>query len=112
MTQFALATRAGLSRATIAALERGRYRGAELDTLQRLADALSVQASELLHGGSEAVAGRLQAFRQSSWARAVRASEAELRWLGQLPAAFYDEVEALPQAMAELLAWYRRHRRY
>jgi putative transcriptional regulator len=48
LTQQQLAERTGLRRDTISALERGKSRAIEFDTLARLCDALGVQASDIL----------------------------------------------------------------
>jgi transcriptional regulator with XRE-family HTH domain len=48
LSQEGLAERAGVSRPTISRIERGAIDNVGLDTVQRIADALGVHASELL----------------------------------------------------------------
>lgn len=48
MTQTELARRAGIRRATLASIEAGRTKGIDFVTLERLADALGVDASILI----------------------------------------------------------------
>jgi transcriptional regulator with XRE-family HTH domain len=110
LTQQALANKAGLSRATIASLERGRYPAAETSTVAALAAALNVDPSALI--SIHPVANpELDAFLISPWAKAVRARPEELQWLKSLPFAIWHGVEVDAQTLAELLAWRRRHER-
>ena len=46
--QAELAERAGLRRATISDIENGKTNGIDFDTLEKLADALEVQTSDLI----------------------------------------------------------------
>lgn len=48
MTQEELATRAGIRRATLVALEGGKTQGVDFKTLEQLADALGVDAGYLI----------------------------------------------------------------
>lgn len=48
LTQHALAEKAGVSQSTIARLETGSLRNATLDMIERLAEALGVNASVLI----------------------------------------------------------------
>jgi len=53
MTQEELATKAGIRRATLSAIERGTTSGIDFDTLERIADALDVTAPLLIVHESE-----------------------------------------------------------
>jgi transcriptional regulator with XRE-family HTH domain len=48
MTQQALAERAEIRRATLSAIENGQTKGIDFDTLERLANALAVDAALLI----------------------------------------------------------------
>ncbi|MGI9147758.1 MAG: helix-turn-helix domain-containing protein [Chloroflexota bacterium] len=52
MTQAELADKSGVDRTTIARLERGT--AAKMETIRRLADALKVEPSQLLHQWGDA----------------------------------------------------------
>lgn len=169
-TQHGLASAAGVSRATIAAVELGRYRSVDSRTVDKLAAALGIAAARLWAqegpGVTEApstpnateapstpnateapstpnateapstpedatqnaaathVAGSPQQpspprsappaphvteFATSRWYAAVRTTDAEFRWLEQLPPKVWQGVEVTAQAAAELIAWRRRH---
>jgi transcriptional regulator with XRE-family HTH domain len=114
LTQQALAARAGLCRATVAALELGRYPHTATRTIEALAEALAVPPERMFQTHAEAALGAntteaLAAFLDSRWGSAVKPTEAELDWLARLPQSFFRGGLASPQAQAELLAWRRRH---
>lgn len=117
LTQQALAHNAGLSRATVAALEHGRYRGTDSKTLEKLAQALGVTPAFLLEGGSGGSAASahetpelfVQSFEASRWPRAIGATKDELDWLRSLSFAVWRGIDPSPQGTAELIAWRRRN---
>lgn len=109
LSQHALAAKSGVSRATIAALELGRYQGALARTLDKLASALGVPLTQL-NDNLTTIDVALHKFESSPWFTAVAVSEPERDWLARTGAQVWDGVATSNQAFAELLAWRRRHR--
>ncbi len=115
-SQHRLAALAGLSRSTVAALELGRYATCDTGTVAALAQALGVSKSRLLDDRPRRSVSMLRRadivedFLASLWPRALRLEPGEIAWLDTLPLSLWHDVAETPQAVAELLAWYRRHR--
>lgn len=111
MSQQALADAAGLSRATVAAVELGRYPSLDWTTVERLAVGLGVEPSLLavppVESGSLAPA--VEAFMTSEWRAAMKPSEAELLWLRSMPPAVWQGLAPTAETIAMLLRWRREH---
>lgn len=111
-SQTELGAHAGISRATIAQIELGRYRSVDLDTVVALAKALGVSPSILIDGAT-AEEGSLQKaveeFKNSYWAKAMSPTEEELQWLANLPVAVWVGVEPGAETVADILAWRRKN---
>jgi transcriptional regulator with XRE-family HTH domain len=117
-SQSRLATAAGLSRATVAAIELGRFQASDSRTLKALAQALKVPLSQLLEERprvSVRSAKRppvLDEFLATAWPKALRFTLDELAWLDLLPLSFWRDMAPTPQMVAELIAWHRRNRQH
>jgi transcriptional regulator with XRE-family HTH domain len=113
MTQKELAHLAGVSVATIAALEGGRYESAEVSTLDAIAKALKVPLSELLDLPIESGETQefINEFIKSPWYAAVRPSKDDLEWLRATPRIVWMGVRPTPEAIAEILKWRQRHQK-
>lgn len=110
LSQHALAKLSGVSRATIAALELGRYQGAMARTLEKLAATLDISFNQL-HDNDATMHQALDKFQRSPWFGAVQVSSHEQSWLARTPKHLWDDLAVSNQAFAELLAWRRRHKR-
>lgn len=108
LTQEDLAEMAGLSRATIAGIELGRWSSVEYSTIAALARALKVNEGHLMAMDPPDNA-LLQAFLKSPWSASLRPSQQELEWLNTIPPNFFGSDVAIDhEAYAELLLL-RRH---
>lgn len=110
ITQEELAQVSGLSRATIAALERHRYPSVTLETVTSLARGLGVVIDELLldvETGS--LTGAIKEFLRSPWHDALQPTDEELRWLRHLPSARWLGARVDAESIADLLKWRRQH---
>lgn len=112
LTQTELAEESGLSRATVAGLELGRYSSVELSTLGALAAALDVPEGNLLENADESNKVSLARFERSSWFAAIEPTPTEVAWLRAMPANIWDKHVALnPKFFADLVELRRRHER-
>lgn len=112
-SQTELGVRSGISRATIAQIELGRYRSVDLDTVVALAKALGVSPSILIDGATADEGSLQQAvedFKRSYWAKAMSPTDEELAWLAGLPDAVWVGVAPAAETVAEILAWRRKNR--
>jgi hypothetical protein len=103
-----------VSRATIAAIEGGRYQSQDSRTVQALAAALHVAVSRLMDAKLRRLPTQPRAevvrdFLASTWPQALRLQPSEIAWLDSLGFGFWEHVGESPLAVAELLAWRRRH---
>lgn len=89
LSQNALAKLAGVSRVTVADIERGTNTRAKPETLERLASALSVTVLQLKSGkpvGRSVQRECVERFLRSAWVEAKPLSDEEIDWLRSLPA--------------------------
>ena len=108
LTQEGLARAAGLSRATVAAIELGRYNSVELSSLDALSRALNrAEAAFLARHDNEPP--YWSAFIASQWSSVCGPSEDERRCLAQLPDLFWGDREPEAKAVYELIEVRRRH---
>ena len=110
LTQGALAEAAGLSRATVAAIEGGRYTSLTLATLERLASALAVTEADLVYRPPEDKS-LLRRFEESPWFDAIRPSKEELSRIAQIPAGLWGSKNASAATLADLIRLLREHDR-
>lgn len=109
MTQNEVADAAGLSRATVAGLEGGKYESVELSTIGALAEALGVGEDELIRTSEPPDSATIENFRHSPWFAAVRPTAEEMTWLAHLPKSFWaPPLTSSPKALFELLEFRRR----
>lgn len=108
LTQEGLAAAAGLSRATVAAIELGRYESVELSSLEALAAALKCPEFEFLVR-FEQDSQIWTDFSSSEWKAIANATEEERRWLTSLPTKVWDGRSPKPRIVFELLELRRRH---
>jgi transcriptional regulator with XRE-family HTH domain len=108
LSQEGLADLAGISRATVAAIELGRYGSVELSTLDALATALKrPEADFLARGPSDNGLG--VAFSKSAWNEVAKPSAEEVLWLSQLPESIWAGKAPSMQILYDLLELRRRH---
>ena len=108
LTQEGLAEAAGLSRATVAAIEGGRYNSLTLATLERLGTALSVTVADLVARPREDAA-LLKRFKDSPWFSAVHPTEEELARLKQVPPTLWGAKAPSAGTLADLIRLIRQH---
>lgn len=88
MSQYELADASGVSRATIANIERDVYQTTQLETLLKLADALGVTVSNLVEGietHSTHPKDLVAEFLDSALGQAASVTPEEEAWLRSLP---------------------------
>lgn len=110
LSQEGLAESAGVSRATVAAIELGRYSSVELSTLDALAAALMKPESAFLARPGES-AGLVAEFLKSPWQKVAHPTDEEKVWLANLPSSLWAGKEPDMQTVYELLELLRRHLR-
>lgn len=108
LSQEALAELAGVSRATVAAIELGRYSSVELSTLDALAAALMKPESAFLARPGES-AEIVAEFVKSPWCKVAHPTDEEKAWLANLPKSIWAGKEPQMQTIYELLELLRRH---
>jgi transcriptional regulator with XRE-family HTH domain len=111
LTQGALADAAGLSRATVAAIEGGRYNSLTLASLERLAQALEVEEADLLVRKSSLDDTAIKKWKASPWFDAVTPNDDEVARVGRLPKDFWKGKPPSPATIADLIRLIRVHDR-
>ena len=108
-TQTELAKAAGLSRSTIIAVELGKYKGMNWDTVNAIAQALGVTTDDLKNVRAERgpSAAYVDAFMASDWSKPLRPTPSEVAWLEQLPELVWFGEEPTAETVAGMLQWRR-----
>lgn len=83
LSQYELADRSGVSRVTIANIERGKFRSARLETLEKLARVLRIPVSGFSDVDMQTSPARdlVDEFLDSPWAAALEPTNEEKAWL-------------------------------
>lgn len=84
MSQQELADRSGISKPTIANIERGIHKTVRLSTLEQLAESLHCDVTELMGEAAGEDAAAIEEFVQSEAAREIALQPAEAAWLRKL----------------------------
>ena len=86
-TQYELASRSGVSRPTIANIERGTHTEIQMSTAEDLARALSIPVSQLSTKVCDTLSPSqmVEEFMESDWAKVTEPTEEEIDWLRSLP---------------------------
>jgi putative transcriptional regulator len=112
LSQQRLADEAGLSRATIAAIEGGRFASSDTSTLVRIARVFGIapeNASRLLSPNPKR--GPMDPFvdeyEASDIAKEVKASASELAWLRSLPEVVFFGMRPTPYTIARIIGFRR-----
>lgn len=108
ISQQQLADAAGISRATIAQIEGGRYKSLSLATLERISLALGIAEIDLLRRANETLPDSLLPFQQSPWFLALKPATPELAKLARILKIMWPRKNPEPEAIAELLQFIRR----
>jgi transcriptional regulator with XRE-family HTH domain len=106
-----LASKAGLSRSTVSAVERGKYKSFDMSTAKKLAQALGTTVDDLNHPSLVAgppTAEIVEAFLSSSWGAAIIPTEEEIAWIRSLPSMIYEGMAPGPETIGELIRWRRK----
>lgn len=103
-SQEKLAEDAGMSRGTVADIERGKDLNPKKETLEALASLLNVSIDDLLaESGEEAGPAFLERFKASPWFDDVKPTKDELAWLRALPKATWLAEEPSNRSIAALI---------
>lgn len=84
LSQYDLEDKSGVSRATIANIERGETGDVKLSTLDRLAGALGIGIRDLIPCGVTPIAPLIDKFLASDYGQDARPTEDEIAWLRAL----------------------------
>jgi transcriptional regulator with XRE-family HTH domain len=106
-SQYRLAEESGVSRPTIANIERGDTEGPQVDTLKKLALAMGIDVDKLLRVPKETAAlGELvDQFLASDWGRDAQPTDEEVRRLREMPVSWFVSKPA-PKALYYIIqAW-------
>lgn len=113
MSQYSLADASGVSRSSIADLERGRYPSVDIETLQRLAPALGVTINELVDPRGSWVSSQsaLDVFMSSAYAESMAPTDREKQMIRLMPDSIWWQMDVTAEAVADILMTIRRNRR-
>lgn len=112
LSQQKLADRAGLSRATIAAIEGNRFASSDTSTLVAIAGVFGIEpenASRLLSPDPERspMEPFIEEYKASPVYQDVKATDAEIEWLRSLPEVVFFGKRPTPFTIARIIAWRR-----
>ena len=111
LTQEELGRMAKLDRATIAAIERDRYKSTETTTVEALAKGLGVSPAELLLEPVGQASGEsfMEEFLASPWSKALEIKQDEIQWIRTLPKITWAGTRPTPEVLAKLILWRREN---
>jgi transcriptional regulator with XRE-family HTH domain len=104
-----LVRRSGLSRSSVNAVLKAKYKSASLSTVERLAVVFGVSVDQLLGVRLDAapIHPLIKQFMESEWRASVNPEEQELEWVKSLPDVVFTGARPDPQVVARLILWRR-----